>query len=56
MRSVLKICGAAGKENGFGFPTAHHGTAVGSSRNLSMPRVLCAVFAGGDAGIFAEGS
>lgn len=47
---------AVGKENGFGFPTAHHETAVGSSRNLSMPCVLCAVFAGGDAGVFAEGS
>lgn len=46
--------GAVGKENGFGFPSAHHETAVGSSRNFSMPRVLCAVFTRRDTCIFAE--
>ena len=45
-----------GKENGFGFLSTQRETMVGSIKDFSMPGVLCAVFAGGDAGVFAEGS
>ena len=48
--------GAVSKENDFQITSAHHETAVGSSRNFSMPRVLCAVFTRRDTCIFAEGS